>query len=343
MKAARFYAAKDVRIEDMESKDVERGEVKIEVEWCGLCGSDKHIYVNPFDIPYPVTLGHEFSGTVKGVGEGVTKVKTNDRVVVNPLIVCGKCTNCKRGYPNLCENLILYGYHGTEGGFSEMTIVKEDMVIKIPDNLSFDKAAIVEPIAIAVHALRQSKFKTGDTAAVFGAGPIGLLLTSVLKASGASKIFVIGHTEAKRQRALKLGATRVIDPDKEDTVSIIKELTGGGTDVAFELAGAQESFSLGMDVLRSRGELVIASLPVKEFLFDAFKALSKEIKISTSQCTVDEFPIVVEMLANDMLNVEGIITKKIHLNDIVREGFETLLKDKTQLKILVTPKHGNLE
>ena len=138
MKAARFYGVKDVRIEELSSAVVGKGEVKIEVAWCGLCGSDKHMYVHPFDIPLPVTLGHEFSGRIIEVGEGVTKFKIQDRVVVNPLIVCGKCDNCKRGYSNLCENLILYGYFGTEGGFSESTVVSEDMVIKIPDKLPLD-------------------------------------------------------------------------------------------------------------------------------------------------------------------------------------------------------------
>ena len=340
MKAARFYGVKDVRIEELSSAVVGKGEVKIEVAWCGLCGSDKHMYVHPFDIPLPVTLGHEFSGRIIEVGEGVTKFKIQDRVVVNPLIVCGKCDNCKRGYSNLCENLILYGYFGTEGGFSESTVVSEDMVIKIPDKLPLDKAALTEPVAIALHALRISQFKAGDAVAIFGAGPIGLFLTSLLKAAGAKRIYVIGHTEAKRIHAIKLGATRVIDPDKENVIEIIKEETGGGVNVAFELSGAQEAFSLSLDILRVRGEVVIVSLPVSPFSFDAFKAMSKELKVSTSQCSIDEFPMVVEMLANDMLNVEGMITKKIHLEDIVEEGFETLLKDKSHLKILVTPKKG---
>jgi len=342
MKAARIYAAKDVRIENIELGEIKNDEVKIEVEWCGICGSDKHMYVEPFMEPLPMTLGHEFSGRVVEIGSNVTKVKVGDRVVVNPLVTCGKCINCRRGYPNLCENIILFGYHGIYGGFAEYTLVKEDMVVNIPDKLSFDKAALVEPAAVATHALRTSQFKVGDRVAVFGAGPIGLFLISALKVAGASQILVIAHTEARRQLAQKLGATRVIDPDKENVTEIIKEMGSEGIDVVYETSGAQQSFTLGLSILRARGEMVIISLPQKELYFDAAKILQKEIRIITSQCSNDEFPVVVKLLAEDMLNVEGIITKKIHLEDLVQEGFDTLLKDKSQIKILVTPKRENL-
>lgn len=343
MKAARFYAARDVRVEDVDLPPISCSEVKIEVEWCGLCGSDKHMYLKPFDIPCPVTLGHEFSGTVTDVGNDVTKIKPGDRVVVNPLFVCGKCPSCKQGCPNLCDHLNLFGYHQTFGAFADVAIVQEDMVIKIPDSLPFDIAAITEPAAIALHALRMSQFKAGDSAAVFGAGPIGLLLISLLKASGASKIFAVGHTESKRQHALRLGATLAIDPDKENPTEVICNLTDGGVNVTFDLAGVQESFSLGLSVLRTRGEMVIVSLSDGELLFDAMSALRKEIKIITSQCSSDEFPIVVDLLASGILNTEGIITKVIHLDDIVTEGFEALINDKSQLKILVTPKKENIK
>jgi (R,R)-butanediol dehydrogenase/meso-butanediol dehydrogenase/diacetyl reductase len=343
MRAARVYGAKDIRVENVELEKVKKDEVKIEVEWCGICGSDKNMYLNPFNRRLPVTLGHEFSGTVVEIGEDVSKIKVGDRVVVNPIFTCGKCVNCKSGYPNLCENLILFGYYETYGAFGEYTIVKEDMVIKIPDELAFDKAALVEPASIAAHAVRISKFRVGDTVAVFGAGPIGLFLVSLLKAAGARHIFVIGHTEERLQKALKLGATHAMDPDKEDVVKTIAELTEGGVvDIAFDAAGAQQTFTLGLSILRTRGEMVIVSLPHGGLQFDAISALHREIKITTSQCTLDEFPIMVDFLARDKISAEGIITKKIHLDDIVQEGFETMLKDKSNIKILVTPKRENL-
>lgn len=340
MKAARLYGYKDVRVEEVMLDKLSSQEVMIEVEWCGLCGSDKHAYLSQIPIPsLPVTLGHEFSGTVKEVGEEVTNVKAGDRVVVNPLFVCGQCDNCRRGYPNLCKNIIPYGYHEKSGAFAEEAIVKDYMVTKIPDELPLDNAAIVEPTGIAIHALRISRFRAGDNAAVFGAGTIGLLLTSLLKNAGARNIIVVGHTESKRALATKLGATRVIDPDREDALQIINDITdGNGVDIAFDIAGAQQTFSLGIKALRARGEFVYVGLPQGDIKMNVFEAMIKEIQITMSYCTIDDFPIAVDFLAKDIMDVDGIITKKISLDDIVQEGFESLLHDKGQLKILVTPK-----
>ena len=342
MKAARFYDARDIRIEDVALPPISDDEVEIDIEWCGICGSDKHMYLRPFEIPCPVTLGHEFSGRVTNVGKCVTNVRTGDRVTANPVLGCGLCDACRSGYPNLCGNGVIYGYYGTYGAFAEKIHVKEIMVVKIPDHMPFDLAAVVEPAAIAAHGLRVSSFKAGDTAAVFGLGPIGLLQVSLLKAAGATRIFAVGHTEARRRYAHRFGATKVIDPDREDAVGIIRKETGGGVDVSFDLAGAQETFTLGLDVLRPRGELVVVSLSEGKILFDPKDALNKEAKIVTSQCTADEFPLVVTMLADGILDAAEIITKKIYLDDIVQEGFKTILKDKSQLKILVTPKRKNL-
>ncbi len=340
MKAARLYGYKDLRVEKVTLDKLLFKEVMVDVEWCGLCGSDKHAYLGQIPIPsLPVTLGHEFSGSVEKIGEGVTNVNVGDRVVVNPLFVCGQCDSCRRGYPNLCKNIIPYGYHGKSGAFAKKAIVKDYMLTKIPDKLPLDKAAIVEPTGIAIHSLRISSFRAGDNTVVFGAGTIGLLLTSLLKNAGARNIIVVGHTESKRALALKLGASRIIDPDREDALKTIDDITGGnGADVVFDTAGAQETFTLGIKALRPRGEFIYVGLPQNDIKMNVFEAMIKEVKITTSYCTINEFPVSVEFLANAKIDTDGIITKKIYLDDIVEEGFEALLNDKNQIKILVTPK-----
>jgi dTDP-4-dehydrorhamnose reductase len=191
-----------------------------------------------------------------------------DRVVVNPIYVCHECYACRHGYPNLCERLVLYGCGpALEGAYAEYTRVPEYTVFPIPDTLPFDRAAIVEPAAVALHALRISNFKAGDDAVVFGAGPLGLLLISQLKATGANRIFAVAHAEARRALAAQFGADLVLDPDTDQASgpvsALIREQTGGGAAVSFDMAGADETLRMGLEVLKPRGELIMAALPDK--------------------------------------------------------------------------------
>lgn len=340
MKAARNYGNGDIRIEDLVLPPVKADEVRIAVEWAGICGSDKHSYERK--APRPVfTPGHEFSGTVAETGADVRRVKPGDRVVVNPLFFCGKCPTCIQGYSNNCENLVMFGLNGIYGAFAEETVVRETMVTKIPDNLPLDVAALAEPACIAAHALRISKFKPGDAAAVFGVGAIGLLMVSLLKVSGCTKIIATARTKSKRDLALKLGADIVFDPTAPEAEEIIKNLANS-VDLVYELSGAQQSFTMAFGMLRVRGELVMISLPQNPFEYPAWIAVNKEISVTGSKCTNGEFPMVVELLANGSIDAAPIITKKIYLDDLVEEGLETLIGDNEQLKILVTPKRALL-
>ena len=171
MKAALWYGAKDIRVENIPEPVVKDDDVKIKVKWCGICGSDLHEYTMgpifiPVKTPHPITgetapvvMGHEFSGEVVEVGRSVTNVKPGDRVVVEPLIVCGECPACKAGYYNLCEKLGFHGLMGGGGGFSEYTTFPARFVHKIPDSLSYEKAALVEPMSVAYHSLEVAILK----------------------------------------------------------------------------------------------------------------------------------------------------------------------------------------
>ena len=340
MKAARNYGEGIIKIEDLVLPPIKEDEVKIAVEWAGICGSDKHGYERK--APRPVsTPGHEFSGTVIEVGGACKRVKVGDRVVVNPLFFCGKCPACIAGNSNNCENLVMFGLNGIMGAFAEETTVLETMVTVIPDNLPLDIAALAEPTCIAAHALRLSKFQPGHSAAVLGVGAIGLLLVSLLKASGCTKIIATARTKSKRDLALKLGADIVFDPSAPDAEETIKGLNKS-VDLVFEVSGAEESFIMAFGMLKIRGELLMISLPQKPFAYPVGLAVNKEISVIGSKCTNGEFPWVTELMASGAINAAPVITKKIHLDDLVEEGFETLIKDNEQLKILVTPKRENL-
>lgn len=347
MKAARWHKAKDIRVEDVAEPTVSDGRVKIKVAWAGICGSDLHEYVAgpifvPVDAPHPLShdtapiiMGHEFSGQVTEVGAGVTRVKPGDRVVVEPILACGKCAACRRGKYNICEKLGFHGLSGGGGGFAAHTVVDERMVHKMPEGLSFEQGALVEPAAVALHAVRLSSLKAGGTAAVFGAGPIGLLIIEALRAAGAAEIHVVELSPQRGAKAKELGASSVIDPSQDDAVATLRALTDGGVDIAFEVTGVPAVLKQCIDATHSEGETVIVSIWEKEASFQPNTVVLQERVIRGIIAYRDIFPAVMQLMTRGVFAAERLVTKRISLDDIVTEGFETLVREKQHIKILV--------
>jgi len=346
MKALRWYGPKDLRIENIEEPKVLPGKVKLKVEWCGICGSDLHEYVAgpifiPNEVPHPITgekppitMGHEFSGQVVEVGEGVTKFKPGDRVVVEPIYACGECETCKQGYYNLCPKMGFLGLSGGSGGFSEYVVADDFRVHKIPDSVSFEQGALVEPAAVALFAVRQSKLKAGDKAAVFGTGPIGLLVIEALKVAGASEIYAVELSPERKQKAAELGAI-VLDPTQCNVVEEIQNRTGGGVHVAYEVTGISSVLTQALESTKVDGEVMIVSIWEKEATFHPNTLVLKERKFNGIIGYRDVFPAVISLMAQGYFSAEGFVTKRITLDEVVTEGFEALLKEKNQVKILV--------
>lgn len=347
MKAARWYKAKDIRVEEVEEPSPGPGQVKIKVRWTGICGSDLHEYAAgpifvPVKTPHPVShdvapiiMGHEFSGEVAEVGQGVTCVEVGHRVVVEPILACGKCDACRHGKYNLCDSLGFHGLSGGGGGFSAYTVVAERWVHKMPEGLSFEQGALVEPAAVALHAVRISSFKAGGTAAVFGAGPIGLLLIEALKVAGASAIHVVELSEQRAAKARELGAASVIDPSKENPAERIRALSKGGVDVAFEVTGVPAVLQQCIDATRYEGETVIVSIWEKDAAFQPNTVVLKEKSLKGTIAYRDIFPAVMDLMVQGYFSAENLVTKRIELDDIVTECFDTLVAEKSQIKILV--------
>lgn len=348
MQAVRWHGVKDIRVENIEEPKALKGKVKIKVEWCGICGSDLHEYAAgpifiPKDSPHPLTrekapivMGHEFSGQVVEVGEGVTKFKPGDRVVVEPVFACGECTACRQGKYNLCEKMGFLGLAGGGGGFSEYVAADERMVHKIPDTLSFEQGALVEPSAVALYAVRQSQFKVGDRAVVFGAGPIGLLVIEALKASGASRIYAVELSAERRNKAEELGAVG-LNPAETDVVSEIRRLTDGGADVVFEVTGVPVVLTQAIQSTKLGGQIMIVSIFEKEAPIHPNLVVMQERNIAGIIGYRDVFPAVINLMNQGYFSAEKLVTKRIGLKDIVEQGFEALLKEKNQVKILVSP------
>ncbi|MER2106094.1 MAG: 2,3-butanediol dehydrogenase [Solibacillus sp.] len=347
MKAALWYKAKDIRVEQIEEPKVTTGRVKIKVAWTGICGSDLHEYVaGPIFVPVnephyvskdvaPIVMGHEFSGVVEEVGEGVTSVKPGDKVVVEPILACGECAACKKGKYNICKHLGFHGLSGGGGGFAEYTVVDERWVHKMPEGLSLEQGALVEPAAVALHAVRMSKLKAGDKAVVFGVGPIGLLVIEALKVAGASEIYAVELSKERGAKALELGAKAVINPAEEDAVARIQELTNGGADVAFEVTGVPVVLKQAIDSTTFEGETIIVSIWEKEASFQPNNIVLSERSMKGIIAYRDIFPAVMGLMTQGYFPAEELVTKRISLDEVVSEGFETLVNEKNQIKILV--------
>lgn len=352
MKAAMWYDVKDLRIEEIKEPEVRDDTVKVKVKWCGICGSDLHEYLAgpifiPKDTPHPITgekapvvMGHEFSGQVVEIGKDVTNVAVGDRVVVEPMYVCGECPACLEGKYNLCSSLGFHGLAGGGGGFAEYTTFPSKFVHKIPDSLSYEKAALIEPMAVALHSLRVGKFQIGQSAVVSGAGPIGLATVECLRAAGARQIIMVQRKSVRQQYALRSGADLVLDPNEVDVVAEIKKLTGGiGADIAFETTGSEQCYKLTLAGIKYAGTLVVTSIWEGQIKYNPNDVVLTEKNIVGSICYCNDFPATIAMMADNRIKADGYITKKIYIDDIVKEGFGTLTgpDKKAQVKIIVTP------
>src|SRR5690606_33968388 len=346
MKAARWHAAKDIRVEETKIPTPNDNQVKIAVKFTGICGSDLHEYTHgpqliPVDEPYPLnghqgttTLGHEFSGVVEEVGKNVKNIKKGDRVTVEPIFRNPESPFIPTGEYNLSEPLGFVGLTAN-GAFAKYVVVEDYMVHKMPDSMTFEQGAIVEPAAVAAYAIHRSGMKMGDTVFIVGAGPIGLLTVQVAVASGASQIFVSDLSENRLKKAKEIGATQTFNAKDKDIPTKIKQLTGNGVDIFIDAAGVQASFDSGINSLRNGGTAILVALFGKTVTHDALNQTLRELTIIGTAAYRNIFPKVIALISSGRLPVEKLITSVISLDEIVEKGFEALTKDPSEVKILV--------
>lgn len=344
MKAARWHKQKDIRVEEVDIPQMRNDQIKIAVKYCGICGSDLHEYLGgpifiPVETPHPYTnekapiiMGHEFSGEVIEIGTDIKKFKIGDRVTVEPIFA----KNGLKGKYNLDPNLTFIGLGGGGGGFSQFVVVNEDQAHKLPDNIDYEQGALTEPAAVALYAVRQSKFKSGDTAAVFGCGPIGLLIIDALRAAGATEIYAVELSPERQEKAKKLGAI-IVDPSKEDVVKTIKEKTNGGVNVSYEVTGVPSVLQQSLEVVEKDGELMIVSIWESTASINPNEIVIQEKTVKGIIAYRDIFPKTLQLMEQGYFSKDLLVTKRIKIDDIVSEGFEALVKEKNQVKILVSP------
>jgi (R,R)-butanediol dehydrogenase/meso-butanediol dehydrogenase/diacetyl reductase len=350
MKAAVWHEKGDIRIADMADPKPGAGQVKARIKVCGICSSDLLEYKDgPFIIPSrphpltkrqggPVILGHEFSAEITKVGEGVSRFRPGDRVVVNPLIYCGVCHYCKLGQHIMCTKLGTLGF-ATDGAFAEYGIFHEYSLFKLPDSVTDDMGAFVEPLAVAVHAVRRSRMKIGASVAIVGAGPIGLLVMQACRAAGAGQVFVVEPMEVRREMAAKTGATAVLNPTEADPGREIARLTDGlRADTAFDCVGNQSAFDTAIKVTGRRSISCVVGLALKPIQVPFMRLWGHEKEITFSSGYEDEFPAAISYLADGRVKVEELVSERIQLEDLVEKGIMRLLQEGDKyIKILVYP------
>ena len=345
MKAAVFSSLEHITLVDKPVPEIGSGEVLMKVEYCGLCGSDVHGYLKGMAMPVGTVLGHECAGVVERVGREIDLVVPGDRVWVRPGAPCGQCRWCRKGQYMYCPS----GFDralglgpGYDGAFAEYVLIKypRETLIKLPDNVSFQEAALIEPLSVALHAVRRSRFKIGDTAVVAGTGMIGLAVLQFLALGGAGRIIALETSATKAELARKLGADDVLNPmtENEGLKDKILELTGGvGADIVFECAGVPAALDKTIDYVSSGGQIMLIGLHEDKVPFDFWQALHREIDICGSLGFIDEPDYVMTFLAKKKIPCAELISDTVCLAEIEEKGFKRAIANPDIIKILVRP------
>lgn len=354
MRAVRFYGAKDIRVEDVAepSRDLAPDDVLIAPFVTGICGTDLHEYLaGPIVTPVephiytgatnPQILGHEFSAKVLAVGGAVSHVAAGDRISVQPLLSPRNDYYGKRGLFHLSPSMGCVGLSWAWGGMAEKAVIKDYNAQPIPDGITNEQAAMIEPAAVALYGVDRGGITAGSTVLVSGAGPIGALTVLAAKAAGAA-VIIVSEPNANRRRIIKDIApyAHVVDPVRGDILTMVSDLTedGVGVDVALECVGLEVSLNTCVQAVRRQGKVVQVGLHMKPASIDAMLWALKDISVEATWCYPTHiWPRIAGMIAAGTFPVEKVITARIDAQDVVAKGFDALLDPAGEhLKILVT-------
>ncbi len=311
------------------------GQVQIRVSHCGICGTDLHIFHGKMDhrVKFPQIVGHEMSGVITAVGDGAGPWKPGDRVTVRPLDPCGNCPACANGHSHICMNLKFIGID-TPGAMQGLWTVPAHTLHRLPESLSFEHAAMIEPVAVACHDVRLGELKAGEFAVVLGGGPIGILIALVARATGAG-VLVSELNPFRLELARSLGL-EAVDPRDVDLPALVNSRTGGaGADVVFEVTGAAPAVELMTKLPRVRGRMVMVAIHGQPAPIDLFKFFWRELKLIGARVyEPQDFERAIELAAAQSLPLDRLITKVVPLEGLAG-AFRDMESGGAVMKILV--------
>lgn len=334
MLAAEYTGDKTITVEEREPAPLRNGEVRIAVAYVGICGTDLHVFHGDMDarVTKPATIGHEMSGTIAELGPGVEDWAVGDAVTVMPLAWDGTCPACLAGNQHICQNLDFIGID-SPGALQQLWNVPAETLVRLPAGVSLRDAALVEPVAVAVHDVRRSGLGEGDKVVVIGAGPIGVLIATVATAFGAE--VVIAEIDANRRAAAEDMGLRTLDPSAVDQVAWVTEWTeGAGADVVFEVSGAAAAVLGATGLAKVRGTVVVVAIHPQPRPLDLHRVFWRELTILGARVYERrDFERAVELVAGGAIPAEKLITRVVPLGE-VPSAFEVLEAGQA-MKILV--------
>ena len=341
MKASYFLGKGSFEVRQAPELHPGPGEVVIKNMVCGVCGTDVHIFhgePGSADVNPPVVLGHEYSGEVVEVGEGVTALKPGDHVTVDPNIYCGECVYCRNGKKQLCETMQAVGVT-RDGGFGEYSLVPAAKAFKLGDSVPYEAGAMAEPVACCLHGIDLAGIKAGDRVCIVGGGAIGLIMLQLAKLSGASSLVLSEPNEKRRQVALSLGADAAIDPTAPDAGSAYEAALGDGADVVIECVGNNAAVKSAFQLAKKGATIVLFSVPKVDATFDLplFDVYKKELTIRGSFVNPDTHERAVRLINSGKLDFTSIITHRFNL-DQLPEAIAMQMSSES-IKVVVCP-HG---
>lgn len=342
-----LQSVKQVKFEDRPVPEIKSPyDVIVEVKYTGICGSDVHYWqsgaIGAFVVKDPMVLGHESAGVISQVGSSVTSLKPGDRVAMEPGIPCRRCERCKEGKYNLCPKVAFAATPPYDGTLAKYYVLPEDFCYKLPEHMSLEEGALMEPLAVAVHVTKQSGIKQGDSVVVFGAGPVGLLCCAVAKAFGAGKIISVDIVKHRLEFAKKYAATGTFEPERVASAQNAERLRKendlpDGFDIAIDASGVEPSIQTAIHALRVGGSYVQAGMGKDDCVFPIGAACGKELTIKGSfRYGSGDYKLALDLTSTGKINVKDLITGKVDFEN-AEEAFSDVKAGKGIKTLIAGP------
>lgn len=330
MLAAQYLGPKKIKLTEIAKPKIKADEVLMRTKAVGICGTDLHIYNGGLDLPTPLVLGHEFSGVIDKVGKKVKAFKAGDRIVAEHVIPCGKCEFCLIGKPNLCSQAKVIGLH-RQGALAEYVAIPANLVYKIPSQISFDEAALVEPLSIGVYALRQAGQLLGRKVAVVGQGPIGILINQLLKVAGA---YVVGFDVLKHRLKYvkeKKWVDEAIDSSKPNNIKKWFDKF----DRCFEVVGKEATAQMCINLARRDGDIFLIGVFEAPSRLNLMQVVKKELNIYGSWTCAFSFQESIDLLSQKKIDLKSLITHRYSIDDVERAFREASEYSERRIKTVI--------
>ena len=336
MKAAILYGPEKLKVENINDPEVKDDHVLIKIKASGFCGTDYMLYKGRITTDYPVILGHEFSGEIIEIGKNVGKLKMGDRVTIDPNTPCGKCFYCKLGEINLCKNMTSIGVT-INGGFAEYALVPAKNVYSVSNNISFEEAALVEPLACCIHGIEQARNCLGGIIAILGTGGIGNIMIQLAKIYGTCLVIASEVDDEKAKVAKRSGADFIINPLEDDIIKKISEIEPEGVDLVIECSGSENAQKDSLKITRKGGTIIwFATSPISRNIpINPFEVYHKELTLIGSINNPFTHYKAVKLVESGKIILKHLISNRIALSEI--NSLFGIYENGKEVKILVVP------